>query len=219
MLSKKDEKKIKERIAAKVAQKLEEYRAADREAKKEKEEKPRKRARQKQDKTPKEKKNIQSKAVKTIKTQKEKASNAVKAVRKNAARRRSERKTAATANNTVKENRLELLITVVNRSKGEYYVDLLQSFDVNLQFVELGQGTADEHMLSAFGFNDSDKAVIFSVIQESKLQDALNTLEKKFATIKNGKGIAYTVPLSGVVGTLIFGFLSNNRKAVKEVKQ
>lgn len=122
-------------------------------------------------------------------------------------------------NNTVTENRLELLITTVDRSKGEYYIDLIQSFDVNMQFVALGQGTADAKLLSRLGFNDNAKTVIFSVIQESKLKDALETLEEKFRTIKNGKGVAYTVPLTSVIGTLIFGFLSNNRMAVKDNKE
>lgn len=120
-------------------------------------------------------------------------------------------KTDAPANNTVSDNRLELLITTVGRSKGEYYADLIQSFDVNMQFMAMGHGTADAKTLSMFGFTDSDKTVIFSVIQGNKLQAALDALEEKFRTIKNGKGIAYTVPLSGVIGKLIFGFLSNNR--------
>lgn len=118
---------------------------------------------------------------------------------------------AAVATNTVSDNRLELLITIVSRNKGEYYIDLLQSFDVNMQFVALGAGTADQNMLSRFGLSDSDKTVIMSVIQGNKIPDALSTLEEKFRTIKNGKGIAYTIPFSGVIGTLIFGFLSNNR--------
>lgn len=122
-------------------------------------------------------------------------------------------------NNTVSENRLELLITTVNRSKGEYYADLIQSFDVNMQFMALGQGTADAKTLSMFGFTDSDKTVIFSVIQGNKLQAALDALEEKFRTIKNGKGIAYTVPLSGVIGKLIFGFLSDNRSMIAENKE
>lgn len=120
--------------------------------------------------------------------------------------------------NTVTDNRLELLITTVNRSKTEFYLDLLQSFDVNMQFVALAHGTADEKMLARFGLTDSDKTVIFSVIQENKLKDALAALDNKFRTIKNGKGVAYAVPLSSVIGTLIFGFLSDNRMAVKENK-
>lgn len=119
----------------------------------------------------------------------------------------------------VKENRLELLFTIVNRSKAEYYIDLLYSFDVNMQLVMLGHGTADASTLALFGLTDSDKAVIVSVIQETKIKDALATLEEKFAKIKNGKGIAYTVPMTSVIGTLIFGFLSNNKKAVKDDKE
>lgn len=120
---------------------------------------------------------------------------------------------------TVSDNRLELLITTVNRGKTEFYLDLLQSFDVNMQFVALGHGTADAKMLERFGLNDSDKTVIFSVIRENKIADALAALDEKFRTIKNGKGIAYTVPLSGIIGTLIFGFLSNNKMAVKNDRE
>ncbi len=122
----------------------------------------------------------------------------------------------AAKNNAVKENRLELLFTIVNRSKAEYYVDLLHSFDVNMQIIALGQGTANASTMAYFGLDDLDKAVILSVINETKINDALSALEDKFAKIKNGKGIAYTVPLDGVIGTLIYGFLSNNRKTVKD---
>ena len=45
------------------------------------------------------------------------------------------------------------------------------------------------------------------------------SLDEKFKTIKNGKGIAYTIPMTSVIGTLIFGFLSNNKMAVKDPKQ
>ena len=124
-----------------------------------------------------------------------------------------------TNNNTVSDNRLEMLITTVDRSKAEYYLDLLQSFEVNMQFVALGHGTADAKMLAMFGLTASDKAIIFSIIQGDKIPAALAALEEKFRTIRNGKGIAYTVPLSGVIGKLIFGFLSNNQMAVQEDKK
>jgi hypothetical protein len=40
----------------------------------------------------------------------------------------------------------------------------------------------------------------------------MNGLEDKFATIKNGKGIAYAVPLSSVIGVNMYQFMSNNRQ-------
>ena len=42
--------------------------------------------------------------------------------------------TKQTNPNAVTQNRLELLITVVSKSKAEYYLDLIQSFVVNMQF-------------------------------------------------------------------------------------
>lgn len=118
--------------------------------------------------------------------------------------------------NTVSSNRLKLLITIVNRGKAEYYLDLIQSFDVNMQCLLLGQGTADKSSLELLGLTDNDKAVIVSVIQENKVSDALASLEEKFNTIKGGKGVACTMPLTSVIGALIYGFLSNNRETVKE---
>ena len=117
----------------------------------------------------------------------------------------------------VKENRLELLFTIVNRSKAEYYVDLLHSFDINMQVVLLGEGTAaSDNTMALLGLDDRNKAVILSVIKQKNIKEALAELEDKFAKIKNGKGIAFTVPLDGVIGTLIYGFLSDNRMTVKD---
>lgn len=118
--------------------------------------------------------------------------------------------------NAVTPNKLKLLFTVVGRRKAEYFTDLLQSFEVNMQMVMLAHGTANEKMLNYLGLTDTDKVVIISVIQESKIPDALRVLEEKFNTIKGGKGVACTVPLSSVIGTLIYWFLSNNKMVVKE---
>lgn len=123
---------------------------------------------------------------------------------------KSEKKTAENKN-TVVSNRLELLVTIVGRKKVEYYADLIQSLDVNLQLIAHGRGTADAKMLVYLGLADSEKSVIFSVIQQSKIDDAMNMLDEKFRTIKDGKGVAFTVPLTSVIGSLIYRFLSNNR--------
>ena len=85
--------------------------------------------------------------------------------------------------NTVTSNRLELLVTIVSRKKAEYYTDLIQSLDVNMQVTAFGHGTADAKMLVYLGLADSDKAVIFSVIQQNKIPSAMNLLEDKFKTI------------------------------------
>ena len=105
--------------------------------------------------------------------------------------------------------KLKLLVTVVNREKAEFFVDLIQSFEVNFQTAMAARGTASQETLRLLGLGESDKTVIFSVIREDMADRALAVLEQKFKTIKNGKGIAYTIPMTGTIGVAIYRFLSN----------
>lgn len=108
--------------------------------------------------------------------------------------------------------KLKLLITVINREKAEFFLDFLQGFEINMQTATLAHGTANTETLALLGLEDNDKAVIFGVVREDRAEEALAGLDRKFKTIKNGKGIACTVPLSSTIGVSIYRFLSNNRK-------
>ena len=115
--------------------------------------------------------------------------------------------------NTIKDSaiqKLKLLITVVDRTKGEFYLDVLSQYEINCQMLLQGTGTAQSELLDALGLTPH-KAVILSVIREDKTDTIMQALEDKFATIKNGKGIAFAVPLSSVIGVNNYRFLSNNR--------
>lgn len=107
--------------------------------------------------------------------------------------------------------KLKLLFTVVDRNKTEFYLDVLSQFEVNLQLVTAGMGTARTELISMLGLN-MQKSVIISVVREDLAQTIINCLEEKFETIKNGKGIAFTVPLSSVIGVNMYQFLSNNKQ-------
>ena len=110
---------------------------------------------------------------------------------------------------SVAPKKLQLLFTGVNRKKAEFYADFLQSFEVNMQLALAASGTASSETLSLLGLTDSEKSVIISVIKEERAQAILSALEEKFSTIKNGKGIAYTVPMTGTIGVAIYQFLAN----------
>jgi hypothetical protein len=105
--------------------------------------------------------------------------------------------------------KLKLLVTVINREKSEFYMDFIQSFEVNFQTALAAHGTASQETLRLLGLGASDKTVIFSIIREDMCEKALAALEQKFKTIKNGKGIAYTIPMTGTIGVAIYRFLSN----------
>ena len=111
--------------------------------------------------------------------------------------------------------RLQLLVTVVNKGKGESTADLLQAFEVNMQMSIRAEGTASTEMLEILGMDQNKKSVVISVIREEKVPEAMAALEQKFARVKDGKGIAFTLPMSSIIGAMIFGFLSNDRRTVK----
>jgi nitrogen regulatory protein PII len=116
--------------------------------------------------------------------------------------------------NTVNESaikKLKLLITVVDRHKGEFYLDVLSQFEVNCQMLVHGLGTATSEIVDMLGLN-IHKAVILSFVREDTVEPIIQCLEEKFETIKNGKGIAFAVPLSSVIGVNLYQFLSNNRQ-------
>lgn len=114
--------------------------------------------------------------------------------------------------------KLKLLVTVVNRSKAIYYLDLLEQFEINMQTVIYGRGTADKELFSLLKIDENEKAIILSVVKEENISDVLDTLTEKFDRIKNGKGIAFTIPMQSIIGVSLYQFLSNNTAFIKEGK-
>ena len=115
--------------------------------------------------------------------------------------------------NTVNDSaikKLKLLFTVVEKPKGEFYQDVISQFEVNCQMMLTGRGTAASELVDLLGLNPH-KAVIVSVIREDLTDNIMKVLEEKFRTVRNGKGIAFAVPLSSVIGVNMYRFLSNNR--------
>ncbi len=108
-------------------------------------------------------------------------------------------------------DKLQVLVTVVNREKTEFYVDLLHNFDINLQMILNGKGTATSSVVNLLGLGELEKSVIVSIVRKDRAKEALEALEDKFASVRNGKGVAYTVPMSSVIGVAIYQFISNKR--------
>ena len=111
--------------------------------------------------------------------------------------------------------KLKILITIIDRSKTLFYLDLLEQFEVNVQMVLYGRGTANSQMLNILGLVESDKSAIISFIREDMVAEALETLNEKFIKVKNGKGVAYTIPLDSIIGVSNYQLLSND-KTVKD---
>lgn len=107
---------------------------------------------------------------------------------------------------------LTLLVTVVDRSKGDVFLEFIRAAAANFQLSMAAEGTADSETRALTGLTDAGKSVIFSVIRQDRSAKVLSYLEEKFRTVKNGKGIAFTVPMTGIIGVAVYQFLQAVRK-------
>lgn len=116
---------------------------------------------------------------------------------------------------TFAPNRLVLLVTIVQKGKGTFFADFLQTFDANLQISVVGTGTAQSDLVEFLGLKDNKRSVIFSVVREDRVDKIFEALRERFRSVNNGTGIAFTIPLTSVIGKLSYGFLSNERRMIK----
>ena len=109
---------------------------------------------------------------------------------------------------------LELLVLVVKANRASYFANLIQGSEANIQLITQASGTSEKAIMDYLGLKQSNRAAVFSIVREDKIKDLLEILMEKFDTIKDGGGIAVTVPLSSMVGLLAYGFLSNDKRTI-----
>lgn len=114
--------------------------------------------------------------------------------------------------------KLKVLITIVNRGKGNFYYDLIEDFGVNMQLLIDAKGTTPNNLNNIWGMENRERDVIISFIAEDHVKKVLKTLESKFETVRNGDGIAFVIPVSSIIGVTVYQFLTNNRKK-REIKK
>lgn len=111
--------------------------------------------------------------------------------------------------------KLEMLLAVVHNDKAAYFSSLIQSHQANLQLTIPAKGTT-HLILNYLGLTDQPKSLLVSIVRSDQAGPLIDLLEETFRKGKKYKGIAFTVPLTSVIGTLVYGFLSNDKRTVKE---
>ena len=111
--------------------------------------------------------------------------------------------------------KLELLLAVVHNDKAAYFSSLIQSHQANLQLTVPAKGTT-HLILNYLGLTDHPKSLVMSVVRSDEAGKLIELLDQTFKKGKRYKGVAFTVPMTSVIGTLVYGFLSNDKRTVKE---
>ena len=109
-------------------------------------------------------------------------------------------------------DKLKVLFTIVDREKTNFYIDVLEGYEVNFQTVIYGRGTAESTQYENYLGTSPNKAIIISVVREDKVKEILNNYEDKYFKTKHGSGIGFTVKLSSLIGVNLYKFLSNHKE-------
>ena len=108
--------------------------------------------------------------------------------------------------------KLKLLFIIVDRNKGELFASFLSDFEINAEVYLTGRGTVKPGS-DIIADSGTPKSVVAAAVREDKIESVLRYIEEKFKTIRNGKGVAFTVPMSAIMGASVYQFLSNTPNA------
>lgn len=122
--------------------------------------------------------------------------------------------------NEYKVSPLKLLIIIVNKYQGDYYLDLLiKKYNVAAAFLCNGHGTATRDIYDLLNISENKKDVVISLVKSDQVEILLSKILERFNVSKNAKGIAFTIRLDSIIGVLTYRFFTDTKQNIKkEVK-
>lgn len=112
--------------------------------------------------------------------------------------------------------KLCLMTTIINRNQSKKYLNLYKEENLQVMFLTLGEGTASGAVLDYLGLEATEKAVVFTVLDESSFVKVKKDLQKKLQIDAPGGGIAFIIPLSSIGGKKTLQFLTASQEFQKE---
>lgn len=98
------------------------------------------------------------------------------------------------------EKIIKTIVTIVDRGKGQRVVDICLKHSIHVHFICLGMGTANSEILDYLGLGETDKDVVISMAPQFKIPKMLEAINTEMQLKRPGKGIIFTIPLSGISG-------------------
>lgn len=99
---------------------------------------------------------------------------------------------------------LHLLVVIVERSKSKKIIDILRTKKMPGQYVFHALGTANSDIMDMIGLGSNEKAVVTGFVANKLLPDLIADLSQQTGFHKAGRGIAFSVPLSGMLPPPVF---------------
>ncbi len=113
----------------------------------------------------------------------------------------------------ISENKkVKLLVGIINKEDELRFTDIVNECCTAVHFAGLGHGTARSSYMTYFGFNEIDKCITMSLIPGGAEHTILSAIGHGLKLYLVGKGIAFTMPLSGISNIINDAVLSGVEK-------
>ena len=99
--------------------------------------------------------------------------------------------------------KMRAVFSIVDYSKADLIAEIYKKENVPVFFSTHGNGSADSAMLELLGFGENKKSVMVSVLDIPRSERVFAAVEEKMHISKPGKGIMFSVPLTGATAFLV----------------
>ncbi len=106
---------------------------------------------------------------------------------------------------------LYLMTAIITRNRTKDFAAFYDRYGVPVNFITLGNGTANNELLDYFGLDGTEKAVIFSVVTRKTWKKIKTGLEREMQIDIPGTGIAFIIPLASIGGLRQLRFLTGDQ--------
>lgn len=116
-------------------------------------------------------------------------------------------------------NRVKLLVGIINKEDELKFTEVINEAATAVHFSGVGHGTARSSYMTYFGFNEIDKRVVMSLIPGVSEHRILSSVGHALKLYLVGRGIAFTVPLSGISNIINDAILDGADKLEKSTEK
>lgn len=102
---------------------------------------------------------------------------------------------------------IKLLVIITSSTKSNKLIDLLSQNGVYYCNCVRGRGTANKEVLDFLGIGETEKNLLFCLLDEKKVPEVLNFLKSNTEFVGGRKGIAFTMALDSIA----------SMKAIREI--
>ena len=111
---------------------------------------------------------------------------------------------------------LILYVIIVNRGQGHYYLDELNKLGVSFSSLIYGYSNPPEEIIALFGNLETKKDLVFTIFRKELLPHIRDLIQRRFIISKQAKGVAFGIPIDSVAGVIIYKFLADQNKNIRE---